>query len=135
MFNKFIWSDRFSVKVQKMDDQHKVLIGYINVLAETLENDDYLKIQNAFNNMAAYTVQHFKEEEEFFVSKNFPGADSHKLIHKKLLDSMATYDTQIKSKTLDKVGFYNFLTFWLQSHIVGIDQKYGDFVTSGSKAG
>lgn len=135
MFNKFNWEDRFTVKVAKMDNQHKVLINYINKLAETMDTDDYSQIQPAFTNMANYVVEHFKEEEAFFDSHGFPGAASHKLIHKKLLETVAGYDKQIREHNLSKSEFYDFLKVWLTSHIVGIDQKYGDYVTGVKKAG
>jgi hemerythrin-like metal-binding protein len=134
MFNKFLWQDRLSLKITKMDDQHKVLIKHINQLAEELNGDDYTKIQAAFTTMANYVVLHFREEEAFFDSHNFPGSDTHKAIHKKLIETVTSYENDIKNKSLDKAKFYEFLTFWLSSHIAGIDKKYSDFVLDGKKS-
>ena len=128
MFAKFKWEDRYSIKIKKMDDQHKVLIDYINKLAESMDTDDYSKITPAFKELAGYVVKHFQEEEAFFDSENFPGATTHKIIHQKLLESVGAYQVQIENKKLEKEKFYEFLKIWLTSHIIGIDTKYGEYI-------
>ncbi len=39
---------------------------------------------------------------------------------------MGEFETQIKTKKLDKDRLHGFLRVWLSSHIMGIDRKYAD---------
>lgn len=133
MYKRIEWENRFSVKVSKMDEQHKIIIKYINSLSEAMDTNDYTKINLAFDIMANYVVTHFKEEEELFDSYGFPGAVTHKLIHKKLLENVGEFAKQISEKRLEKDKFYEFLKMWLTSHIVGIDQKYADYLSTHIK--
>ncbi len=124
-FNHFIWEDRYSVGVKTMDDEHKELIVFINKMFESMEGDDYFKMQKAFEALAKYVIKHFSDEEALMDKYGFEGRETHKLTHKKLLVSMGEYEAQIKAGKLDKDRLHGFLKVWLSSHIMGIDQKYG----------
>jgi hemerythrin len=55
----------------------------------------------------------------------FAGADTHKIIHKQLLEQVTAYITEFKKTGKLTDAFFNFLSVWLTSHIKGIDMKYG----------
>ncbi|MCP4913605.1 MAG: hemerythrin family protein [Oligoflexia bacterium] len=128
----FEWTSELELGVLSMDDQHKVIIEKINVLIEGLNKDESFSIRSAFDELCKYTVFHFDEEEKYMASISFPGLETHKLIHKNLLERMGELSSEIDSGELDKSGLVSFLKMWLRSHIKGIDNKYGVYSNSNA---
>ena len=129
---KFEWEDKLSVGVNEMDQQHKTLIKKINSLIDTLEGGDTGKILSSFGELAGFVIQHFEEEEKLMEDAGFPGLGWHKLIHKNLLDQVGGFKGEIESGNLDSKKLVNFLKFWLTSHIMGIDVKYGEHINKNA---
>jgi hemerythrin len=126
--DQFIWNDKYLIGVDKMDDEHKILVDKINHLVVELDqfqkHNDSNKVLTAFDAMASYTVEHFKDEEDFMRSFNYPQLPSHSKIHQQLLLQVEAYRTQIIDGTLNDQKLVSFLRNWLVSHIMGIDTKY-----------
>lgn len=127
----FVWTDELSVGVDAMDDQHKELVTKINKLVEDLAGDSP-EAYNDFKDLAGFVVQHFDDEEKFMESVGYPGLDTHKVIHKQLLDKVGGFEGDIKDGSVDKFQLINFLKMWLRSHIMGIDMKYGEHANKGA---
>lgn len=125
---KFEWNEKLELGVHEMDDEHKILVGYINELVVNLEsqyeNRDKESLIKAFSNLANYTIEHFSHEEAFMASINYPLFNSHKKIHEKLLEQVAQYGRDIQNDTLDDQKLVSFLRNWLISHIMGVDMQY-----------
>ena len=83
------------------------------------------QVLNKFNDLAEYVVKHFTEEEALMEANNYDRLDSHKLIHKNLLERMGGFKSQIEDGSLVKDDLVAFLRVWLTSHIKGIDARYG----------
>jgi hemerythrin len=112
-----------------MDNMHKELISKMNILFE--KNDQsapFNELKTLLDDLAGYTIKHFNEEEAFMAKINFPGLESHKLIHQDLLKQFVKHKEKFES-TKGKIpdDFFAFLKVWLKSHICGIDKKYGEF--------
>ena len=123
----FEWTNELELGVQEMDDQHKVIINKINTLIESMNKDQSFSVKSSFDDLCKYTIHHFEEEEVYMDSISFPGATTHKLIHKNLLEKMGEISKEIDAGNLDKEGLISFLKMWLRSHIMGIDNKYGEY--------
>lgn len=125
---QFIWSEKYMLGVNAMDDEHKVLVDKINFLVANLESQYEKKnkttLMAAFKDLAAYTQEHFSHEEKFMQSIAYPQFTSHKKIHEKLLDQVGKYGVQIENGTLDDQKLISFLRNWLISHIMGVDMQY-----------
>ena len=125
---QFIWNDKYLLGVNDMDDEHKVLVGKINILVTNLENQyekiDKITLMTAFKDLASYTAEHFAHEEKFLFSIKYPQASSHKKIHDKLLAQVGKYGEEIHNGTLDDHKLISFLRNWLISHIMGVDMQY-----------
>ncbi len=129
---KFIWNDKLIIGVNEMDNEHKILVEKINILVEDLEaqytKKDAHKLMTSFNDLANYTIHHFKDEETFMESIAYPQLASHKKIHEKLLNQVAAYGEKIQRGDLNDQELISFLRNWLISHIMGVDNQYAKSV-------
>ena len=123
----FEWTDDLDTKVSAMNDEHKELIKLMNRLYD-LNKEGVAKsdLQQAFSDLANYTIKHFSDEEAYMESINYEKLVVHKRIHEELLKKV----TEFKEKFDQPDGklddsFFNFLSMWLSSHIRGIDIQYG----------
>jgi hemerythrin len=122
------WSQELDVHVDDMNDQHKVLLDLMNKLFDKQQdNTDFEELQLIFDELATKTTAHFKDEEAYMDSISFPDLETHKIIHQTLLSQFAEHGERVKQQKKFDDEFFNFLTFWLRSHIMGIDTKYGNF--------
>lgn len=79
-----------------------------------------------------YVVEHFDNEEAYMESIGWQGLKNHQGIHKDLLAKAGGHVEAFKNSGTDVLPeeFFQFLKFWLVSHIQGIDMKYGAFANS-----
>jgi hemerythrin len=120
------WNDNLDVHVNEMNDQHKGLLDIMNKLYNQFnEGAPYATLHQLLTELGEKTTVHFAEEEKYMESISYPDLSKHKIIHKQLLEKFGEHVEKFEStKELDK-GFFDFLKLWLQSHIMGIDAKYG----------
>ena len=120
------WEDRYDLNIDNMNAEHRVLIKKMNHLLHIWRDKDP-KIMEVFDDFATYTQKHFESEEVYMESINYPEIDSHKLIHKNLLEKVGSFKTQLQKTGALSEDFFSFLKLWLSSHICGIDMKYSKF--------
>ncbi len=134
----FLWCDDYNLGVKIMDEEHLVLVSKINKLVSSLNLEFGKKasplVLEAFLELATYTEEHFRDEEKFMASINYPQLNSHKKIHEKLLLQVTAYGKEIKKGTLDEHKLVAFLRNWLISHIMGVDMQYAEDFKSKNKA-
>jgi hemerythrin len=125
----FIWDTSLDVGVEAMNEEHKILIGLMNSLYEKnaagASKDDLLA---SADELHAYVLKHFADEEAYMESVGFPGLQAHKQLHGNLLAELQTFFDSFKhgSDTSLSSKFSTFLNFWLATHIRGIDFIYGE---------
>ena len=132
------WSEQFDLKVEQMNDQHRVLIDLMNDLYDLNDAGATMsQIVVALDKLGDASTRHFSEEEEYMESINYPEEDfeRHKLIHKDLLARYAGHVADFKAGDGSLPDeFFGFLRLWLAAHIKGIDMKYGNFANSRDTA-
>lgn len=122
------WTDKLDIGVDAMNDQHKGLINCMNKLHELNEAKSGKTIILAeLTKLAELTVKHFADEEAYMEKINFPSLTIHQGVHKKLLDRVGNFIEEFKSGSENVLSedFFDFLQYWLKSHIQGTDIKYG----------
>ncbi len=127
------WSDKLSVGVASIDEQHKKLVSLLNQLHDAMiagKGKDMLG--GILKQLIEYTMVHFRYEEELFVRTGYPEGEAHKHHHaelvRKVQDIQRQYDTT-GAKALT-IPVMNFLKDWLASHILGADKAYGPYLTA-----
>ncbi len=123
------WSDTYSVGIKLFDDHHKELIAMINSLYNAfLKGEANEKAVEIIEEMIAYTDFHFKTEEEYFDTYNYPATEEHKAIHRTFVDKVVSLKNELQEgSTPVSYDVMNYLRKWLIDHIMGVDKKYTSF--------
>lgn len=120
------WSDEYSVDIQEIDEQHKVLVGLINELYGALcHKDNYDEVRHVLDELMNYTRVHFAVEECLLRLFEYPKYDAHKDIHDSIINKLDQLYAQFKGGD-NKVGMelLLFLKDWLMDHINREDKRY-----------
>ncbi len=126
------WTDSLSVGVKKFDEQHKILISIINELHQSLSegrtNDVMSKI---LEKLLDYTIEHFAEEEKYFIKYDYPETTDHKEKHTKLIDEVVHLKNKLDEGDITiSYETMSFLQNWLVEHVLQADMKYKNFFHS-----
>lgn len=128
------WSDRFTLGVEQIDQQHQVLFRLIDQLAKAIQtdtSDDELKL--VFDRLYEYTKTHFAMEEALMVQHHYPADAEHHKNHRSLEDSLAKLVARAETgEPLASLQTMNFLRQWLYHHIDDIDRQFAEFLIAKS---
>jgi hemerythrin len=125
------WSDRYSMGIKVIDDQHKGLLDFVNDLfnhasGKEDEEREYFKkvIQQAVN----YIKEHFETEEKLMTATKFPGYAEHKKVHDEFtMTVLKTVKDFESGKRLVLEKFAYFLKNWVLGHVAVMDVKYAEY--------
>jgi hemerythrin len=124
------WTDKLSVGIAGIDEQHKRLIGMINRLIRdpgaTTRSES---ISDLLSDMTAYALEHFATEEELMRRCGYPHMDEHIAAHDAFRESAA----QFCIATMHGVeavpeNMLRYLSGWLMHHILEDDMAYRPFL-------
>lgn len=122
------WTASLDLGVPAMDAEHKGLVAAMNRIYELGEQGaNKATLDQAIQKLAELTTKHFADEEKHMASVGYPDLKTHAVIHKNMLEKFTALYNDFKAGAgkVDR-AFYDFLKFWLKSHIMGIDRKYAD---------
>jgi hemerythrin len=130
------WTDSLSVKIDSIDEQHKVLINLINKFYEEVShrtNDENISI--LIKGMKEYTQMHFNHEEKYMQLFKYPEYAAHKKEHDLFIAKVEEVEEKFnKGKVVLTFELTSFLKDWIKSHIQGSDKKYtAFFIKNGVK--
>ena len=115
-----------------MDSQHKKLIEMVNRVHYLLEEGNKEEAREYFlKEITDYIEKHFRDEEEFMKSINFPFYDVHKMAHDNFRNVIKNSISKIEKG--DEKEFKSAVALawaWLYSHILKVDRKYGEYYSS-----
>ncbi|MFH1571819.1 MAG: bacteriohemerythrin [Gemmatimonadota bacterium] len=124
------WSDRFSVHIAGIDEQHQRLVTILNELHEALRaGRGKDSLGSILNGLLAYAGTHFETEERYFAQYEYPDTVEHTREHASFATQVSACKTQFDSGRVSlSVEEMNFLMGWLTQHIEGQDKKCGPFL-------
>ena len=125
------WNDSFATHVGDVDTQHRRLIDFINEIYRgiMLEKDKEV-VDKTLMELVDFTVMHFGYEESLFDKYGYEDSLSHKEKHKELLAQVGEYVGRYQGGENVSHELLSFLKNWLMKHILGVDQKYADYLNS-----
>jgi len=129
------WDDSFSVGIDAIDEEHKVIVDIVNRLNNAMaEGKGTEAMETIFKELKTYVVKHFENEERLFDAHGYPQTREHKKLHAELIEKATQLEKDFKSgKITISSEVMRFLKDWLTSHIKGEDMKYRSALQSGQK--
>jgi hemerythrin len=126
----FEWSEKYSVNIREIDDQHKKLIGMVGKLHDAMrQGKGKQAVGEVLNNLVQYVRTHFAAEERLMKANGYPEYDAHKAKHDGLTLKVADiYREYQDGKVTISLEVMNFLENWVDGHIMGTDKQYAPFL-------
>lgn len=126
----FVWSDKYSVNIKEIDNQHQKLVGMLNELHDAMkEGKGNEVLGKTLAELIQYVGVHFSAEERLMNAHAYPEYNEHKAEHVKLTQKVVELQKNFQQGehvlTVEVLGF---LKDWLQTHILGTDKKYSPFL-------
>jgi hemerythrin len=131
------WSDRYSIGIPLIDEQHKKLLAMTNDLylaCNYSTESGKIQFERTIHDAAAYVKYHFSTEEKMMVLTDYPYMEEHKKQRmdfvRKVLDNVKAFE---EGRPLVPKQFVRFLKDWILSHVAFTDSKMGAFLTGIQK--
>ena len=120
------WTDKYSVGIKEIDNQHQGLVIIINELFTYMsEGRAKDKLHDIFNHLTDYTKIHFRFEETMLFKYAYSEIDQHKAEHQKFIKKLEDLKSEfLNNKITISLEVLNFLKDWLLNHILISDKKY-----------
>jgi len=124
------FGQNYSVGVQAIDGQHKVLFDIINELHAAMMKGQAQSLTGPLlKKLADYTRSHFTAEEAAMASVKYSGLEIHKTKHRDLVKKVEDYLERFeKGEITINLHLLNFLRDWLTNHIQKVDKEYGPWL-------
>ncbi len=126
------WSERLSVGIQEIDEQHKVLVDLINQLHDAIvQHHGAEACGQIMDQLCEYTKIHFAVEESILRILGYPEYDDHKAHHEMLLKQVQDLRYKMNHEN-HSISFelLHFLKKWLTIHILEEDSAYVEHLLS-----
>lgn len=121
------WQDDFSVGVEVIDEQHKMLLEVINGFLFSLDaGDDFFAIDRSLDEMIKYTEYHFHTEQ--LLLEKHPDFLAHLNQHWQLVKQAKQIQQDFAQDRDLKADIFDFLLLWLKNHILGTDKVYFSYM-------
>ena len=124
------WSEKFSVCVRELDQQHQQLIKMLNRLISTQGtiNTHSETISDILMEMTRYAQVHFKAEERLMEIYGYPGLEKQKIQHRNFRKETVDFSTATYVG-VDHIpeALLEYLVDWWVHHILEDDMAYRSF--------
>jgi len=126
-----VWSEKYSVNIREIDDQHRRLIGMVGQLHEAMRQGKGKEaLGTVLRDLIQYVKTHFATEERLMRANGYPDHDAHKVKHDGLTRKVAEiYKQYPDGKVAMTLEVMDFLENWVDSHILGTDKQYAPFLS------
>ena len=118
------WTSDLDTGIEQVDEQHKILVQYINEMHDAHVANDREGMGVALDHLIDNTVQHFSDEESLLEMAEYPLLDAHHRVHENFVNKVKTFKGRFDNG--DDVGqeMMDLLETWLFLHIRRNDHGY-----------
>jgi hemerythrin-like metal-binding protein len=129
---KFIWTNKYEIGVNSIDDQHKKLFDIINDLYWATSNSCSRSfIEDVLQRLLVYTIAHFSVEEELMIRFKIPNYAHHRDEHEGFKEKIGSFFKAYKAGEQElSVEILDFLNNWLIHHTTGLDKSLGKYINA-----
>jgi hemerythrin len=127
------WTDRMSVGVAVLDEDHRTLVAMVNALHDAMQaGHGKEKLGQVLGELVQYTKVHFAREETLFSRTGYPEAATHRQQHAALTRQVVDVQEKFAAGQVATLSLevMHFLRDWLVRHIQGSDQAYRDHLNA-----
>lgn len=131
-YTPFIWSDKYSVGIDQIDSQHKILFELINRLFQVaLRREHESSITEIIDTLIDYTRTHFELEEKLLQEASYPELAEHHQEHQRFVEELESVACKfLLEEKIVTFKLLNFLKHWLKEHILVTDIAYARALAS-----
>ena len=124
------WDDKYSVKVEEIDKQHKGLIDQVNKLHNAMKSGHGSDVVvEIIDELIKYSDSHFVTEENYMKEANYPQLKDHRQEHIKFREEVEKIKAKAEESTVGlSLKLLRFISEWLTNHFAGEDQKYVPYI-------
>ncbi|MGA3160165.1 MAG: bacteriohemerythrin [Terracidiphilus sp.] len=122
-----VWTDRMSVGVKLLDNDHKKLVLLVNNLHDGIvAGHARPALECIFGKLVDFTRLHFSHEERLLAGTSYQGWAAHRQEHDQLLDQLMELQARFLSgaEGAKDQDVMNRLRDWLFKHTQGADQDF-----------
>jgi len=117
------WENKYCLGIKKIDDQHKHLFELANQVFKLEEDNSKVEIRELLVEFSEYMKTHFKDEEEYMKSIDFPELQYHKKLHEDIVQTLSNISKDVTSISELKHKMKDIAKKVLIEHIVDADMK------------
>jgi hemerythrin len=120
------WNESFSVKVKRLDDDHRKLFDLTNALFDAMRvGKGNTIIQQIVAELCDYARIHFQTEEALMERAKYEALPGHRLEHQRFFARVDEFKKQLGAGGAgNSAVVLGFLKDWLTKHIKQVDQSY-----------
>lgn len=126
-----LWTKNLEVGVDLIDQQHKKWFEKADQLFEAGKSGKSKEyIVQMFDFLDEYTRTHFKDEESYMQSINYPELTTQKQMHEGFIKKLKELRSEYEKGGVNITVILNsnqFILDWLTKHISQADKKIGEF--------
>lgn len=121
-------TEQYLTGIQMIDEEHTHLFelaeNAYQLLHEEFLHDKYDQLSEIFKELQEYTEKHFKDEEEYMESIDYPAIFIQRAQHKQFVQKLEEFiETGFEDEQDEKIQeILTFLTDWLYNHILKMDK-------------
>ena len=123
------WTSDLDTGFDDIDAQHKQLVDYINKLYDAREANDKEAVEQEFQHLIDYTVEHFSYEEMMLEEAQYRLVEQHRKVHQNFVNRMSTLQARYQNGDAEALNeVIDLCEGWLFRHIRINDPGYIDSV-------
>lgn len=132
------WTSAMSVGVARLDRDHQTLLELVNRIA-TADDSPTTRtrvIPEVLVMLTAYTVFHFKREEQVMAAVGYPELETHQEEHWALTREVNLFQRRFSQnpENIARAEILDFLIGWLNHHILLQDMAYKPYAEGHPEA-
>lgn len=125
----FEFTDKYKTGIEFVDEEHRKLFEIIkntnDLVYEKFLHDRYDAIVNIIGELRDYTIEHFRDEEEYMEKIGYEGLEAQRAAHTAFVDKLnhLNLDEIDENQQEYLCDLVNYLLGWLSTHILKMDKR------------
>lgn len=124
------WQEEYGTGIASIDAEHRELFRQARSLHRALFDAEAEQTSaKLFPALVQTTEEHFATEEELMRKYGYPGLETHKEQHRKIIKTLADFASNYEAwKTASRKEVGIFIKNWVMTHILTEDRKLGTYL-------